>query len=82
MSGQKHLILGDWFPSGTGFLSDFFWSLRCLSFFDLLHPITPLVSSNLSEMIYTRSIFMLRVVKCVLHVSMISYTWLIDVKKL
>ena len=80
MSGQNHLIMGDWFASGTGFLSVFFWSLRCLSFFDLLHPITTLVSSNLSEMIYV--IFILRVVKCVLHVSMISYTWLIDVKKL
>ena len=33
-------------------LSFFFWSLRCLSFFDILIVITPLVSSNSSYIVY------------------------------
>ena len=33
----------------------FFWSLYCLSFFDLLLLMTPLVSSNVSLLLFTVS---------------------------
>jgi hypothetical protein len=40
-------------------LSFFFWPLCCLHFFDLRLPITPLVSSHLSNMyMYTHTFFM------------------------
>ena len=74
MSVPRHLILVRRFTPGTRLLSVFFWSLCCLSFLDLLHLMTPLVSSNFSNMILAHFIVMLFVAKYVfLHVSMICY---------
>jgi hypothetical protein len=73
MSVRKNLILGRWSTQSREFMSVFFWSLCCLSFFYLLHLITSLVSSHFPKMILFRVIAMLGAVKCVVHISMINY---------
>jgi hypothetical protein len=59
------LNIGGWFTKGGYLLLVCLWSLCCLSFFDLLHLITSLVSSSFSiKIILAIFIFML-FAKCV-----------------
>ena len=70
----ESFTIGRMIPPGTGIVGSFSFGhcVVCPSW-DLLHLITSLVSSNFPKMILTHFIAMLCVVKCALHVSMISY---------
>jgi hypothetical protein len=69
------LLMSSYYACSIGFLV-FLWSLCCLSFFDLLHLITSLVSSSFSiKLILTLFIFFRFCLTCLACVDSLLYCY-------